>query len=262
MKILVLGDIHGRPIWREIIEKETPDQVIFLGDFITSHDGYTDEQQIEELRAALEYKSKHPNTIILRGNHDMDGLGYYWAQCFPSVSKYIRERMDKSKSLGKQFLEASQWIHIAQVGDRKVIFAHAGVTSDWMEQILKVDISTPEKLHEALVGINDLEPSEKFAFTGGFWDSRGTDPQQSCTWIRPATLCEHNVPGYDQVVGHTPFMIPIKARHAVRAHRTKDDMGATVWNTARTGELIWCCDELRIGSYLIIEDDKFIPKQL
>ena len=34
MKIIILGDIHGRTIWKQIIEKENPDKIIFLGDTI------------------------------------------------------------------------------------------------------------------------------------------------------------------------------------------------------------------------------------
>ena len=39
MKIVVLGDIHGLTVWKDIIDKEQPDQVIFLGDYVSSHEG-------------------------------------------------------------------------------------------------------------------------------------------------------------------------------------------------------------------------------
>ena len=35
--ILVLGDIHGRTIWKDIIDTENPDLIIFLGDYVTTH---------------------------------------------------------------------------------------------------------------------------------------------------------------------------------------------------------------------------------
>ena len=38
MKTLLLGDIHGRNIWKEIIKKETPDRVVFIGDYFDSFD--------------------------------------------------------------------------------------------------------------------------------------------------------------------------------------------------------------------------------
>ena len=44
-KILVLGDIHGRTCWADIIKKENPDKVIFLGDYVSTHDNISEEQQ-------------------------------------------------------------------------------------------------------------------------------------------------------------------------------------------------------------------------
>lgn len=38
MKILILGDIHGRTIWKQIIENENPDKIIFLGDYVSTHE--------------------------------------------------------------------------------------------------------------------------------------------------------------------------------------------------------------------------------
>ena len=38
MRTLVLGDIHGKTIWKDIIKKENPDKVIFLGDYVTTHE--------------------------------------------------------------------------------------------------------------------------------------------------------------------------------------------------------------------------------
>lgn len=72
MKTLILGDIHGRPIWRDIIEKEKPDRVIFLGDYVSTHDMISSEQQIGELEGILEYKEQNKDTVILlRGNHEI-----------------------------------------------------------------------------------------------------------------------------------------------------------------------------------------------
>lgn len=70
MKILVLSDIHGRIIWKDIIAKETPNKIIFLGDYVTSHEGITAEQQLYNLNEILEYKEENPEKVILlRGNH-------------------------------------------------------------------------------------------------------------------------------------------------------------------------------------------------
>lgn len=70
MKILILGDIHGRLIWYDIIKHESPDITIFLGDYITSHEGIYPEQQLANLEDILNYKEEHSDSVILlRGNH-------------------------------------------------------------------------------------------------------------------------------------------------------------------------------------------------
>lgn len=70
-RYLILGDIHGRNIWRKIVEKESFDKVIFLGDYVSTHSyDITDDMQIEELEAILSYKEANPDkAILLRGNH-------------------------------------------------------------------------------------------------------------------------------------------------------------------------------------------------
>ena len=46
MATLVFGDIHGRTIWKDIVKKEKYDKVIFLGDYVTTHELISDEQQL------------------------------------------------------------------------------------------------------------------------------------------------------------------------------------------------------------------------
>ena len=70
MKVLILGDIHGRTIWKDIIEKESPDKVIFLGDYVSTHDNISSETQIANLNDILDYKEANSSKVILlRGNH-------------------------------------------------------------------------------------------------------------------------------------------------------------------------------------------------
>ena len=69
-KILVLGDIHGRTCWADIIKKENPDKVIFLGDYVSTHENISSDQQCSNLEDILNYKEANLNKVILlRGNH-------------------------------------------------------------------------------------------------------------------------------------------------------------------------------------------------
>ena len=38
MKTIVIGDIHGRDVWKEIVFQEQADRVIFIGDYFDSFD--------------------------------------------------------------------------------------------------------------------------------------------------------------------------------------------------------------------------------
>ena len=72
-RYLVIGDIHGRTIWKDIIEKENPDKVIFLGDYVSTHEDISSTQQINNLEEILAYKEDNPDKVILlRGNHKIN----------------------------------------------------------------------------------------------------------------------------------------------------------------------------------------------
>lgn len=236
MKILVLGDIHGRPFWKEIIDKESPDLTIFLGDYVTTHESYTPKMQLEELEKILSLKEQNPSKVILlRGNHDLDGLGYYWARCYPSAQDV--QNVMAAPDFKARFLNATQWIYLQNINDKPTIFAHAGISECWLHEILKLDKFDVDM-------INDLEPNENFGFVGDRNDNYGTSRTQSCTWIRPGTLCQYGIKGYDQVVGHTGT-----------------GAGCIITETDNH-DTIWLCDALQQKSYLIIEDDKYTAKEL
>ena len=227
MKIVVLGDIHGRAVWKKIIAKEQPDQVIFLGDYVSSHEGVSESDQVSNLLEIIRFKDHHPETILLRGNHDMQHLGYDWAQCsgyFPWVAELMAD-------LKEEFLANSQWIHA--MGN--TVFSHAGISTKWLK-------------HNGvnLNDINALEPTELFGFS--LLDSQdiyGTSPFQPPTWIRPMTLVDVMIPGYDQVVGHT------EVEHCFNVKESQE-----------IPHNLWLCDALEHGSYLVIENNIYSERNI
>lgn len=197
---IVLGDIHGRTVWKDIIEKERPDLTIFLGDYVSTHDGIPDTDQIDNLLQILDFKEANPDKVILlRGNHDIQHLGYDWATC-SGLCGNVREAMS-SPPMRSRFLADSQWIH--KMDD--IIFSHAGISRVWL------DLNGV-----TLEGLNDIEPCEIFGFTPDSRnDHNGESETQPPTWIRPYTLRGCSVAGYHQVIGHTPLMFkdtPISVR--------------------------------------------------
>ena len=237
MKILVLGDIHGRGCWEPIIEKENPDLTVFLGDYVSTHGLITEKQQIDNLERILQYKEENPDTVILlRGNHDCESL-FYWAECYPATGPVVKAYMTKNK---ERFLNNTQWIYLY----KNICFSHAGVSSIWMKN----------NNIKSLEDINTLEPSEKFAFTGKMSDFTGVSPQQPPTWIRPYTLVDVGYKGVIYVVGHTNVG-PLR--------NYKDEyVKSGMYSQVELDKLVdvWCCDTLP-REYLIIDNDKFIVKK-
>jgi hypothetical protein len=238
MKTLVIGDIHGKTIWREIVNKEQADKIIFLGDYVTTHKLETPEQQVANLESIFEYaenkRAEGIEVILLRGNHCVQMLGYDWAGC----SGWDQKLYELIFPLRQKYLDMTQWIY----SDGNIVFSHAGVSTEWMERIAGI---------KSIDEINDLPPSELFGFNPcKMSDYYGISPTQPPTWIRPQTLIEYMPEGWIQVVGHTPVKKLCNVSNEVRENYNIDCPD------------LWCCDALDNEEYLVIEDGLFIPKKL
>lgn len=259
MKFLVLGDIHGRTIWKDIIEKENPDKVIFLGDYVSTHEDISSDQQCSNLEDILDYKEENPDkTILLRGNHCLQHLGYYWAQCSgwnPKVWQYMSKNDFKER-----FLKLTQWVYI--IPRTNIVCSHAGIGQHFLQECSKRTQSEHRSVMEQISEINRLIPSELFGFTScKFSDYTGESSTQPCTWIRPYTLLEHGVKAVTHVVGHTPIKHICNVKDA--CIKLRNELNITEEEEKVNNYCnIWCCDNLEVGEYLIIEDGEFKPCKL
>lgn len=258
MKRLIFGDIHGRTIWKKIIESEQPDQVIFLGDYVSTHEDITDKQQVENLEEILRYKEENMGSVILlRGNHDLEALG--WDHCWPctgqEVHGYFRNNYER-------FLKLTQWIYVPGVDSNDqemMIFSHAGITRPWLDKVWKkAKMNSIQDIDQ----INDLGTFKTGVdYNFGFseddrFDIYGTGKAQPCTWVRPQTLLEWGIEG-THVVGHTTMNG--KPRFETDTHTEGEESYSS---RAVEGTIsIWLCDCLGDGGYLIQENGKFEPKQ-
>ncbi len=257
MKILVLGDIHGRLHWLDIISKENPDKVIFLGDYVSTHEGISAEQQMSNLEDILNYKNENSNKVVLlRGNHDLQMLGYSWAQCSgwdPEVYKGMQSMKDR-------FLKLTQWVYI--IPETNIVCSHAGIGEYFLQECNKRTQSEHRSTLEQISEINRLVPSELFGFTScRISDYTGESSTQPCTWIRPYTLLREGVKNIIHIVGHTPIKHICNVKDKCIKLREKyhiDENEQIVRNYCD----IWCCDNLQNKEYLVIEDGEFISKSL
>ena len=249
MKTLVLGDIHGRLCWEKIVNKEKPDLTIFLGDYVSTHDDISSEQQISNLENILKYKENNSDKVILlRGNHDMQHLGYNWARCTGldlTVQKYMMDIKDR-------FLNLTQWVYV----QNDIVFSHAGVSEVWMKNVGLEDVNQ----------INELEPSKYF----GFWpcklsDYSGDSATQPPTWIRPWTLISHAFKDYTYIIGHTcinyynPQVVYLND-NCIESYKSSytfdenDEYCKSIIDKYKNANSIWCCDALPY-EYITIEND-------
>jgi hypothetical protein len=193
MKTIVLGDTHGRNIWKEIVFQEKADRVIFIGDYFDSFDIGPAEQMFN-FREIIDFKEKGEcEVILLIGNHDFH---YY-----PGGETYSGYKAGAAPAIRQILQENNHHIQMCYQLDN-VLFTHAGIGHDWLVYQNKYESGSIADF------VNDIwkyQPN-RFMFYG--IDQYGNTKTQTPIWIRPQALMAGNrdtflKKEYIQVVGHT-----------------------------------------------------------
>ena len=187
MKVLSVGDCHGSENPLKIAKKyqNIVDKIIFHGDYV---DSYTEDnnwpEQKEVLEKILEFKSKNESKVeLLIGNHDIQYIGGTVAS---------RRQFKYEDQIRDFFFDNLDKFDVVSVID-DYIFSHAGVSLDWLnENQLKLD-QINKVFHNKNWG--------PFKFVGP--NPSGDNKNESPMWIRPSSLMTSQIPGFNQVVGHT-----------------------------------------------------------
>lgn len=195
LKLIALGDTHGRNNWKQIIGSNEFDKIIFLGDYFDTHESVPIEVQIVNFKEIIQYKKMScEKVVLLLGNHD-----YHYLD--PTSEKYTGYQREYENEISDLLIDAldEKLIQIAYVWQR-LLFTHAGLTKTWCRDNL-IDLKDLEN------SINSLFVSapEAFEFTSGIFESpTGDDLTQSPIWVRPDSLLQNKLDKYIQIVGHTP----------------------------------------------------------
>jgi len=201
MKTIIIGDVHGRSLWKLITNQEQDaDRIIFIGDYFDSFD-ISGVEQIQNFKEIIEYKkTSGKEVIMLVGNHDHH---YYPEVGYTGTSGY---QSGISPSINQVIDENRQHLQMAYSFD-EFLFTHAGVSPTFMDGEFGEEGWVEDKVVELL---NDL-----FKYKPRSFDFNGTDPYgdntyQTPIWIRPRSLMAVNKKHdkglkkkYIQVVGHT-----------------------------------------------------------
>ena len=135
-ELLIIPDVHGRPFWREPVERGDYAHVVFLGDYCDPYprEGIYEEEALQMFQEVVDFASSHASTTtLLLGNHDLHYVSkvFQKAACGSRYSylmeEYICEIYEAHKDL---FLLAME----AEYEGIRVLFTHAGVSPVWAHE--------------------------------------------------------------------------------------------------------------------------------
>lgn len=232
MKILSIGDIHGRDAWKfhthgspyeynfwrtacdhgaEAISEfwnEMPymsyDLIIFVGDYVDSFTIKNPEMKFN-LEEIIDFKKKMGDRVILLlGNHDVQ---YIVAN---QVCSGYRPEM--KHDFYKIFVDNLDLFTVAhQIGN--YLWTHAGVSEGWYKELRK-DLYNPSYRFFDIV--KERNPATIADELNLAWELRldtlyhvdhisgGYQSWAGPLWVRPHVLNGNPLPYMTQIVGHTP----------------------------------------------------------
>lgn len=212
MKILAIGDVHGRDVLSRI-EPDNYDKIVFIGDYCDSHDMgvYNDFRILDSLKKIIEFKKACPGKVILLlGNHDVH---YMYPKEVDECSGFRKTMLADLQTL---FLEHSSLFDMAYQY-KTTLFTHAGVSVTWyMEynaaiyrelRIIRDQTGTriPVTLGEKLNYLRNSKEGRKilFTFSGLRTFPQDLDKAGGIIWADQEETDYDYLKNYHQVVGHT-----------------------------------------------------------
>lgn len=236
MKILVLGDIHGRKFWRTAITNniDKVDKVIFLGDYLDPYEdeidenpelmecnGFYDSQNLlKMLEDIISLKKNEPNKyILLTGNHTDS---YIWSK-FNAATRTDYKNWEKYH---KFFSENLNLFNLVWV-ENDVIFSHAGISEGWAKVVCtRMDSKFESILQTAKIlqniPLNEVHNNDKLVSLLGniSYYRYGDYNYGSCEWadirehfnIKESTsdsIISNIKENVFQVFGHSQVKVPI-----------------------------------------------------
>jgi UDP-2,3-diacylglucosamine pyrophosphatase LpxH len=207
MKTVIIGDVHGRDQWKQIVAQEKDaDRFVFLGDYFDSFD-ISAVEQMHNFKEIVEFKQTiGEEVIMLIGNHDY----HYFPEMGDSSTSGYQTRM---APVIKQLIgENRKHLQVAhRIGE--FVFSHAGISSEWLDDTVLdwTEENMVDKINELFKYTPlSLDYRSFKMFSATEWagaSGYGNETYQGPMWIRPKALMEANKKTLRkkiiQVVGHT-----------------------------------------------------------
>lgn len=236
-EVIIIPDVHGRSFWKEAIDKFPKEQfpnlkIIFLGDYLDPYisvDNISNEDAFYNFNLILEQAKQDSRIQLLIGNHDW----HYFVKLDTCRMDFMREK--EIEALFRQNIDMFKLVEIIELDDCKYVFSHAGITVDWIRDIVglaidhlknwKTTSECPVKEEDPrwiwlnkVANLNETRDYEIFNkcltnFHDNFYsclpsmisrDRGGINPHGSLIW---ADVYEHlysgDIMGIFQIFGHT-----------------------------------------------------------
>jgi UDP-2,3-diacylglucosamine pyrophosphatase LpxH len=207
MKTVIIGDVHGRDQWKQIVAQESDaDRFVFLGDYFDSFD-ISSVEQMHNFKEIVEFKENiGEEVIMLIGNHD-----YHY---FPEINDSSTSGYQTKMALVIKQLIGENRKHL-QVAHRigEFVFSHAGISSEWLDDTVTdwTEQNMVDKINELFKYTPlSLDYRSFKMFSATEWSGAsgyGNETYQGPMWIRPKALMSANKDTLRkkiiQVVGHT-----------------------------------------------------------
>ena len=101
MKIIVVPDLHGKTVWKQI-EPLNYDKIVYIGDYLDSWTA-TNQEIENNLLDIIELKKKYPDKVILLlGNHELSYSFYPNFRCAgfrPEARPTLEHILNENKKL-------------------------------------------------------------------------------------------------------------------------------------------------------------------
>lgn len=208
--MIIIPDIHGRAFWKPALAGRENDRIIFLGDYTDpyAHEGIDACEGVRALVEVIDFKKEHSDSVtLLLGNHD---LGYISDHI--CCSRHDEENHAVIRSLIEENIKLFDIAHDERVGQRRVVFSHAGIHPDWLKgNELKLGKVRHEDVPTLL---NELFHSGLLYEELGnvSWYRGGDHVAGSCVWADMnefVDIIPSRLQGSFQVFGHTQFPQPV-----------------------------------------------------
>lgn len=201
-----IGDIHGRPYWREFIKTPNVDLWIFLADYHdTHHHDMTAQQIISNFEEVIEFKKSDPKkSKLLLGNHDIPYFHLDELARHHNIPYSGDTDFEVGWSIYDIFKENKDLFKIAhQIGNH--LFVHAGVAKKWYQKHEDTITEFSEKLGKkaSLADIfNAIWKSDKKTILFEVGKVRGGRGVGGIVWADKTELQQGIIEGYNQYCGH------------------------------------------------------------